>query len=567
MAKELMSLVSDFPYVSDIPKLKPTDMVMPQHFMIMTLSHNHWVDDSLCYDTNNDRNSNNLFAVFGQFSDEDPMIVRTDLVQAVRDEFDFFSTVGSKYLLETGMDLSQWLLEMQDENTFGDELALYALARRYNRHVIVYTSRKHWTTLHSTKPLDQWDTAKHCHLQLIYLGRFLYGTVREKGLYAAPTEIKTPPRARRGRPRKPKIDPYEYRRFEYKEDLSQPLIEVPKTRDLLSIPVDADDRLIIAELKEKASEIKRQCVENALTYAKELTDADREYASGREFVTEITENQNSMDEKPTTPDNNENNDSIDVDKVIGTLWINDALSEKKKCVILVDKLSPDHLYSLLPKPDIDPYSSLEDIGDTTSDEKPEPDPEPTSDHDDASTRNTSTDSSENSSDVVNLRVNLNPNVDTSNIIEADRTYCMRTRKPVRHTTGRPRRSCNETVDYRKLDTGYLSSVSISPIRKKPKPRADPKREPSRSRILAHQKRFFRKDPGSVARPRRYPIRVYTQPKPLPAVIDDKYDGSTETYESDEVEANNDVEVKPTTKENRSFLLQKTWIWLRKGKIT
>ena len=289
MAKELMSLISDFPYVSNIPKLKPTDMVMPQHFMIMTLSHNHWVDDSLCYDANNDRNSNNLFAMFGQFSGEDPMIVRTDLVQAVREEFDFFSKVGSNYLLETGMDLTQWLVEMQDENTFGDELALYALARRYNRHVILYTSHKHWTTLHSTKPLDQWDTAKHCHLQLIYLGRFLYGTIRAKGLYAAPTEIKTPPRARRGRPRKPKIDPYEYRRFEYKEDLNQPLIEEPKTRDLLSIPVDADDRLIIAELKEKASEIKRQCVENAIIYVKEITTTDKESASGREFGTEITE--------------------------------------------------------------------------------------------------------------------------------------------------------------------------------------------------------------------------------------------------------------------------------------
>ena len=207
------------------------------------------------------------------------------------------------------------------------------------------------------------------------------------------------------------------------------------------------------------------------------------------------------------------------------------------------------MYSLLPKPDIDPYSSLEDVGDTTSDEKPEPEPDPvpTPDLDDDSIGNSETDSSENSSNVVNLRANLNSNVDTSNIIEADKTYCMRTRKPIRHTTGRPRRSCNETVDYRKLENGYLSCASISPIRKKPKPRADPKREPSRSRILAHRKRFFRKDPGSVAHPRRYPIRVYTKPKPLPADIDDKYDGSTETYESEEVEANDDVEVTPPIK--------------------
>ena len=91
--------------------------------------------------------------------------------------------------------------------------------------------------------------------------------------------------------------------------------------------------------------------------------------------------------------------------------------------------------------------------------------------------------------------------------------------------------------------------------------------------MAHQKRFFHKDPGSVARPRRYPIRVYTQPKPLPADIDDKYDGSTEIYESEEVEASDDIEVKPSTKPKPKkktvgvFFYKKTWIWLRKGKVT
>ena len=334
MAKELMSLISDFPYVSNVQKLKPTDMVMPQHFMIMSLSHDHWVDDSLCYDENNQRNTNNLFAVFGQFSGEDPMDVRADLVNAVREEYEFFSKVGCNYLYETGIDLSQWLIEMQDPNTFGDELALYALARRYNRHVIVYTSHKFWSTLDSPTQLNEWDTAKHCHLQLIFLGRFLYGTVRAKGLYAAPTETKTPPTIRRGRPRKPKTDPHGYRRFEYQEDLAQPLSTEPKTRDLLSIPIDAEDRLIIAELKERATEIKRKCVNNAMALVKELTETDTKSETGRESETEIPVLEN-QDQNPTTSDKESETRSIDVDNVIGTIWINDALSENKKCVVLV----------------------------------------------------------------------------------------------------------------------------------------------------------------------------------------------------------------------------------------
>ena len=317
----------------------------------------------------------------------------------------------------------------------------------------------------------------------------------------------------------------------------------------MSIPVDADDRLIIAELKEKASEIKRQCVDNAMTFAKEMTETDKQSTLGQEFETENSENHDSLEEKSMSPENNGGNRSIDVDNVIGTLWINDALSDKKKCVILVDRLSPDHLYSLLPKPDIDPYSSLEDVGDTTSNEKPDP----TSNPDEQNVVNSETDSSGNSTketnfnqNVVNLCANLNSNVDSSNIIEAEKAYCMRTRKPIRHTTGRPRRTCNETVDYRKLDSGYLSCASISPLRKKPKPRADPKREPSKNRILAHQKRFCRKDPASVVRQRRYPIQVYTKPKPLPDPIEDKYDGSTETYDSEEAEVE-EVEEKPAIK--------------------
>ena len=186
--------------------------------------------------------------------------------------------------------------------------------------------------------------------------------------------------------------------------------------------------------------------------------------------------------------------------------------------ILVDKLSPDHIYSLRPKPDIDPYSSLEDVGDTSSDEKPVPTPkvnEPivvnprvdsseNSDHETDKETTTSVDD-----DVVNLRADLNSSLDVTNIIDDKASYCMRTRKPTRHSTGRPRRSCNETVDYRKLDEGYLSNASISPLRKKPRPRADPKREPSRDRLLAHQRRFERKDPAAAIRTRGT-LLEYTQ---------------------------------------------------------
>ena len=65
-----------------------------------------------------------------------------------------------------------------------------------------------------------------------------------------------------------------------------------------------------------------------------------------------------------TDEHNEINSKqdIDIDKVIGTVWINDALNKEKSCVVLVDKMTADHIYSLKPKPDIDPYSYLEDIG-------------------------------------------------------------------------------------------------------------------------------------------------------------------------------------------------------------
>ena len=301
MARELMSLISDYPYVSEIKKIKPVDVVMPHNFMIMSLSHDHWVDDSLCYDDHNDCNTDTMLAIFGQFSGEDPSDVCVDLIKAVTAEFDFFNKVGANYLYETGIDLQQWLCEMNDPNTYGDELALYALARRYNRHVIVYTSHKFWNTLQSATELDEWDTAKNCHLRLIYLGRFLFGTVKRKGTYASHTPTTPVPKSpRRGRPKKPKTDPHGYRKFEYQEDLSQPIDKGEKPRDLLAIPIDAEDRLVIAELSQRAIEIKHTCVNNAMQYVKELTDLDSHNTSRDSVTSPINEDAHqSMDREST----------------------------------------------------------------------------------------------------------------------------------------------------------------------------------------------------------------------------------------------------------------------------
>ena len=263
LAKELMSLVSDHSYTNTVTKINVSNLIVPQAWNMMSLSDEYWIDTSYCYTPLNRRNNDCLFDMFGRYSGESAVDVRKDLLDSIFEERDFFQQVGCKFFKEHLTNLDDWVADMRDVNSPCDELVLYSLARRYNRHVIVHTTEGHWSTVQKNTLLDI------CHLRLAFVGYGLYGIIRKKGYYATYSKaVQEPPKEippRRGRPRKPKEDHTRYRIFDYHE--SPPTI--PVTVDtaksaVVEIPLDADDIQYMQELANRAASIKTQVVNSVI---------------------------------------------------------------------------------------------------------------------------------------------------------------------------------------------------------------------------------------------------------------------------------------------------------------
>ena len=182
MAKELLSLVSPYSYSDNISKINPSDVVLPPAWPMMPMSTDYWIDTSYCYTDKNLRNPNCLFDMFSRYSGELPIDVRNDVLDSILEENLFFENVGRKYMKEVCTNLNLWVKDMRDPLSYGDEMLLYALSRRYNCHVLVHTTGKTWSTVANYEQMSDEQLLKICHLRLIYVGMGLYGIVRKKRL-------------------------------------------------------------------------------------------------------------------------------------------------------------------------------------------------------------------------------------------------------------------------------------------------------------------------------------------------------------------------------------------------
>ena len=546
LAKELMSLVSDYNYCDTIRKIDPVGCIIPPAWKMMSLSEEFWVDTSYCYTDRNLRNSNCLLDMFGRYSGESADDVRKDIVDSMWEERAFFEQVGQCYLRAIKLSLEDWIKDMRDTNSPCDELLLYALSRRYNRHVVVQTTDSIWSTVqgYETMPLNVLLDA--CHLRLAYVSVGLFGIIRKKGLYATYSKTnstKKPEVPRRGRPRKPRPDPHGYRKFDYCEDL---------TSNTLSIPVDKTDQDYISELASRAQEIKNSCVTSCINELTEqginvtgLSMQDRlsitSTKPGLATSTSATTSRLSItptncDRLSTTMDEDDRllgTDSCDnsdfsnlhpeakpldvsdhdrdidnkvesstytethtqVQDYISQMWINDA--RNRKCVISLKRMSRDEIYNMQPAPEIDPYSSLEEV--FSSDNQ---------DTDPVKLEPTYTDTEE--------------KIIGSIVIKNE--YYMRPRKEKNtRVSTRPKRLCRQDINYALLNSdGYSDNEIKSHKNKKSTRTLDSKSEPSEERTASQ--RFYSKDPSTMK-----PIQRHTLPGiPVKSKKEpDIYDGTTE----------------------------------------
>ena len=180
IAVELMSIISKYPYKRYVSYISSRDSVTEDSFALHAISCTHWIDHRSSYTTDNLRNSNFIFEVFGAFSGENASVVRADIIKHIKLENKLYTSVGQIILNMRGGDLPAWLEHMADPNQFPDELMIYALSRTYNRHIMIILKDRNWSTVSSDNPVSEDELWSICHVHLAYLGNGVFAEVKIK---------------------------------------------------------------------------------------------------------------------------------------------------------------------------------------------------------------------------------------------------------------------------------------------------------------------------------------------------------------------------------------------------
>ena len=119
-----------------------------------------------------------IFELFGNFSDESAYTVRNNMIQWVQDNRGNFEVWTSIIRRHKKLTLAEWIKWMVDEETPGDEIVLFALSHMYNRHVIVYTKKYHWTMVVHRVNVSEEEVAGWCDIHLLFIKPYVFGEIK-----------------------------------------------------------------------------------------------------------------------------------------------------------------------------------------------------------------------------------------------------------------------------------------------------------------------------------------------------------------------------------------------------
>ena len=80
------------------------------------------------------------------------------------------------------LSMEDWLSRIIDLKCPADELVIYCLAKKYYKHVVIYTAAYSWSTLARHFTYTKEEIRDRCQIQLILRGLGRYAEIRLIGL-------------------------------------------------------------------------------------------------------------------------------------------------------------------------------------------------------------------------------------------------------------------------------------------------------------------------------------------------------------------------------------------------
>ena len=176
LTEELVQKIQPRPYKTYVAKLREDDAVTGENYKNSKWANYFTVDASNTV-KNGRANPNHLFELFGSFSGHTSTEVRIQLLKNIASDTPFYKERCAACLQSKSITFERWVEELADERVFCDELALMGLCNLYQRHCVVLTQNKMWSTIQADAPINLLDLLKECSIRLIYLGNQRFGVL------------------------------------------------------------------------------------------------------------------------------------------------------------------------------------------------------------------------------------------------------------------------------------------------------------------------------------------------------------------------------------------------------
>ena len=143
------------------------------------------IDNRLTYKVNTSRkrkttktkkviNPNLMFTMFTAFGEKSPGELRKDMIDWIEENKEKFKTHVFMAMTTKDMEFDSWFKSVRSNDFIGDEFCLSALCQMCQRHAMVVTSSKIWTTIPSNYNKNDDEIRRLCDVHMLYVCRDTY---------------------------------------------------------------------------------------------------------------------------------------------------------------------------------------------------------------------------------------------------------------------------------------------------------------------------------------------------------------------------------------------------------
>ena len=173
LAAELLQSLQTYEYRKCIPGISYGIGMSRAEFSVRD-DYSRWqVDTSLTFKGKRCKtlNPDFLFSVFSRYSGDEPQIVRELMIKWIHENWEKFDKATFIGMASKDIELDQWLIDMESPRTIGDEFALFALYKLFNRHARVLNRGKTWHSVSVEGSHGERFIEDACDVHLLYLAK------------------------------------------------------------------------------------------------------------------------------------------------------------------------------------------------------------------------------------------------------------------------------------------------------------------------------------------------------------------------------------------------------------